>query len=229
MIYTKKTIGTIAYMGGIQAVLERFCWAWGQMIQFNTEYLCKPGEIIHYAKATVSFHSFARNSIVEQMIGDWLLMLDTDHAFEPDLACRMVNAMNKYNVDVLGATYCHRTPPNSPVLYQWNKDKTGLEPIGDWDDRVEAFEVGSMGAGALLVKKSVYNLIRNELKEAPFEIIPPFGEDHSFFKRLDKLGIKAYAMPKIESPHLDIKVLEIAGFDRMAMPIVKKKEVEGFK
>lgn len=229
MIYTRRTIGTIAYMGGIQAVLERFCWAWGQLVQYNTEYLCKPGEIVHYAKATVSFHSFARNSLVEQIQGEWLLMLDCDHAFEPDLAVRMINAMQKYNVDVLGAVYCHRAPPNSPVIYQWNTDRSGLEPIGDWDKTAAAFEVGSMGAGALLVNKAVFARIKDELRENPFDIIHPFGEDHSFFKRLDTLGIKAYAVPGIESPHLDIKALALDDFDHTALPIHSRLDVAGFR
>ena len=52
--------------------------------ELNTEYFCGQGEIIHYDRATVSYHSFARNTLVERMEGDFLLMLDTDHILDSD-------------------------------------------------------------------------------------------------------------------------------------------------
>jgi hypothetical protein len=228
MIQRKRTLGTIAYLGGLPAVLEPFCWAWGQMIQYNTEYLCNSGEIIHYDKATVSFHSFARNSLVERYLGAWLLMLDTDHAPEPDLAVRLLTIMDQADVDVVCGIYCHRTPPNSPVIYQWNDAGTGLEPIGDWDRSARLIEVGSAGGGALLVRRRVYDLIREQMKCLPFEIIPPFGEDHSFFKRCRDLKIKVYAAPTIESRHLEVRAF---GLDTYVPPdgLAKhRKEVGGF-
>lgn len=227
MIHSRHIVGTVGYMGGLAAVLEKFCWAWGQMIQFNTEFLCRPGELVHYVKSTVSFHAFARNSIVEQMKGEWLLMLDTDHEFEPDIAARMVNAMNKYDLKVLSATYCHRAGPHSPVLYHWAEDNT-LAPIGDWDPTATALQVGSAGGGTLMVKREVFETIRDQLRESPFEIIPPFGEDHSFFKRLKTLGIPAYALPSIESPHLDVTALRLSGYDRAGLKL-ETKEVEGYR
>jgi hypothetical protein len=223
-----RCIGTIAYLGGLPAVLEPFCWAWGQLIQYNAEYLCKPGEYVHYDKATVSFHSFARNSLTERILGDWLLMLDTDHVPDPDLAVRLLTIMLKADVPIVCGVYCHRTPPNSPVLYQWNKDETGLEPIGDWDRAAMLIEVGSAGGGALLVHRSVYQQIRDELHCGPFDILPPFGEDHSFFKRCRQLKIPVYAAPTIESKHLEIRPF---GLDTYTPPeglTTNRVEVGGF-
>lgn len=224
----KHCVGTVAYLGGLPATLEAFTWAWGQLIQYNSEYLCGPGEYVHYDKATVSFHSFARNSLVERFLGDWLLMLDTDHAPEPDLAVRLVTWLGKTEVDVLGGVYCHRTPPNSPVLYQWNEDGTGLEPIGDWSRDVPVMQVGSSGAGALLVRRSVYDRIRDELKCGPFDIIPPFGEDHSFFKRCRQLKIPVYAALAVEARHLEVRAF---GLDTYTPPEgleANRKEIGGF-
>ena len=39
MLIQSKTIGTVAYLGGLANVFEEFCWCWGQLIQFNNEYL----------------------------------------------------------------------------------------------------------------------------------------------------------------------------------------------
>jgi hypothetical protein len=229
MIFANKPIGTIGYLGGLPAVLEPFCWAWGQLIQYNTEYLVQPGQFVHYVRATMSFHSFARNNLVDTMLGDWLLMLDTDHAPEPDLAVRMLSLMNQTGVEVLTALYLHKTPPFSPVLYQ-NGIAGGFKPIGDWDQDVSAFAVGSAGAGALLVKRTVFERIRKELKEGPFDIEFPYGEDHSFFRRLDKLKIQAFAAPRIESPHLMVKsvTLEDYRYKQRELQFEDRTEVPGF-
>src|SRR5262245_54361146 len=151
MIRYKRTIGTIAYMGGLPATLERFTWAWGQLIAYCYEYLCAPGEIIHLDRATVSFHAFARNSLAERMLGDWLLMLDTDHEPDSDIAVRLVYQMQRVDAAVIVGVYCHRAAPGSPVLYQWNDDASLVLPIADWDEGAELLEVGSAGAGCLLV------------------------------------------------------------------------------
>jgi hypothetical protein len=226
-----QPIGTIAYLGGLPAVLESFCWAWGQLIQFNTEYLCTTGEYVHYDKATVSLHHYARNSLAERFLGDWLLMLDTDHAFAPDLAVRLVSLLHQYrefNVGVLSGIYCHRAGPRSPVIYQWNATGTGLLPIGDWDPGARLIQVGSAGGGALLVARWVYERIQHDLQEGPFDLRKPFGEDHSFFHRLKELEIPAYAAMHVESPHLEVRPFGLDDFDHAALPISSRVEVGGF-
>jgi hypothetical protein len=155
-------------------------------------------------------------------------MLDTDHKPEPDLAVRLLTLMLQAEIDVICGVYCHRTPPNSPVLYQWNKTGTGLEPIGDWDRSVKLVEVGSAGGGALMVRRGAYQRIREELKCMPFDIDPPFGEDHSFFKRCRQLGIKVYAAPMIESPHLDVKAFGLDTYIAPEIPEESRVEVGGF-
>src|SRR2546430_12756031 len=145
VLYKKTILGTAAYLGGLPANLEAFTWAWGQMIQYNNEYVCAPGEIVHLDKATVSLHDFARNSLVERFLGDWLWMTDTDHAFEPDVLARMLFFSNKYDLQVVTAIYRHRAGPGCPVLYQWDEDGVFALPIGNWDQDVEAIRVGSAG------------------------------------------------------------------------------------
>lgn len=202
--FGKKPIGTIAYMGGVMAVPEPFAWSWGQMVQYNAEYLCEPNECVHYCRATISIHSAARNSIVQQFKGDWLLMLDTDHVFDPDIAARMVFKMNKYHMDVLSGIYHYKSPPYAPVLYTWAEDGERMQILGDWErpDPPYFIPVAAAGAGCLMVRRSVFQCIKEELKEEPFDITPPFGEDMSFFRRLKKLGIQAYCDPALECNHL---------------------------
>lgn len=225
MIQGKKPTGTIAIMGGVPAIQTEFVWSFTQMIQYNSEYLCEPNQSILYLKASISFHAAARNSLVDQMKGDWLLMLDTDHQFDPDIAARMVHKMNKYNLPVLTGIYQHKSPPHSPVLYNWNKDQTSFEAMGDWD-RPEGeyfIPVASAGAGCLMVRRWVFDKIREELNESPFDIIHPFGEDHSFFMRLKKIGVQAYCDPSIECYHLGVRPIRLTDYQKEKVVISKEK------
>jgi len=225
----KKPIGTVAYMGGVLSVPEPFCFSLAQMVQYNSEYLCDAGEYVHYDRATVSYHAFARNTLCDRFQGDWLLMLDTDHVFDPDICARMVYLMNKHNVEVLTGIYQYKSEPHSPVLYQKSKDGNAFEMIGKWDDNCELFEIASSGGGCLLIKKSVIKRIKEELREGAFDITPPFSEDHSFFKRLEKLNIKAYCAPGIESSHLKYKEITMQDYKIEDLKFGERIEVGGLK
>jgi glycosyltransferase involved in cell wall biosynthesis len=226
-LFRNKTIGTIGYMGGILSVPEPFCWSWTQMIQYNKEYLATPGQDVFYTRATISFHVAARNYLVDNMMGDWLLMLDTDHVFEPDIAVRMLHMMNKHDVDVLTGLYQFRNAPHSPVLFTISDDGKTLSAIGDWDPGVELLQVGSAGGGCLMVRRKVYDRIRDELKCGPFDISYPFSEDHSFFFRLNTLGIKAYCALNIKANHLGYKEIGLDDYDKSILAMSERSMVEG--
>lgn len=228
MLYGRKPIGTIGYLGGLMAVPEEFAWSWGQMIQYNAEYLCEPGEYVHLNRATLSFHAAARNLLTQQIYGDWLLQFDTDHSFEPDMAARLVYLMNKHDVDVITGVYVAKTWPHPPVLYRWNDDEK-LEQLAAWDASCPLIQIGSAGGGNLLVRRRVFERIRKEMNENPFDIIHPFGEDHSFFLRLKRLGIAVYAAPMVSSQHLGVKGYTTDDFDIEAVGVGPRIEVGGLK
>lgn len=225
MLRGTLTIGTIAYMGGVAATLEAFTWAWGQMIQYNADYLVEPGQRIHYDRATVSYHSYARNNLADRMRGDWLLMLDTDHAFEPDLAARLLNMSEKHGLDVVSAMYVYKQHPHNPVVFTRQGDD--VKYLGDWDRTAQVFQVGAAGAGALLVRRSVFDRIRNQLDENPFEIRKAFSEDNSFFDRCHQLGIACWCCSAIESPHLLVKPVTLADYVPDPAMLGPRVEVEG--
>lgn len=213
MLIANRIIGTCAYMGGVPAVLEEFCWAYAELRTCNAELLCAPGEAVHYDRAKISFHAHARNSLVRRMEGDWLLLLDTDHAFEPDLALRMVDRLHRYQIDVLVALHVYKTHPFAPCIHL---EKDGrLEPIIGWTQGPALFPCDSAGAGALLVRRTVFERIAEELKQGPFDIEPPYSEDHSFFRRLARLDppVKAWFDPRLENPHLSVVPRTLADFD----------------
>lgn len=221
-----KVIGTIGVMGGIAFTHTEFMWSLAQMIEFNHAYLLQPGEQIHLERATVSLHALARNDLVQKMQGDWLFQLDTDHLFEPDLLVRLLVAMQEFQCDVVTAIYCHKGPPHPPVLFNW-EEGGGLRHIVDWDKKMKGFEVGGAGAGALLVKRSVFERIRDELGDEPFSTIEHMGEDLSFFWRLKKLGIKVFAAGRVESYHLATQPIMLSDCQVGAIPLEISPVVEG--
>lgn len=222
MLYGKKPLGTIGYLGGLMALAEPFCWSFSQMIQYNNDYVCMENESIHYNRAMISFHAAARNYLVDNMLGDWLLQLDTDVTFDPDLLARMLMVFNRpidtgQQIDVLAGLYQHKAAPHHPVIYTWTEDKKNLVHLGDWEKYDEGhfvIPIASAGAGALLVRRTVFDRIKKELKESPFDITHPYGEDHSFFLRLNKLGIKAYCDPLITVNHLRLDPITMDDYQR---------------
>jgi len=208
MVIGRKTIGTVGYMGGIMAPPEPFTKAWGDMIQYNYEYLLQPTERISYTRATVSYHAFARDSLIDEMRGDWILMLDTDVIFEPDVVALMLQKMSNYNIDVLVGIYPYKGALHAPVLYGYNPKNDKRFIVGDWDKRFDVIECDGAGAGCLMIKRSVVQKIKAS-GESLFAIIPPNSEDNSFFMRCRKLGIKTYFSPNIKLKHLMYRQLSI--------------------
>lgn len=227
MLLGKKIIGTVGYLGGVPAILEKFMWSWTQMIQYNNDYLVSPNEQIFYTRATVSYHSYARNNLSDAVQGDWILMLDADHEFEPDVVARMLHYFDKDNLDVLVGLYHYTLPPYLPKIYRFNKKMTNVEQIAKWDDIGGNYliPIEAAGAGCLLVRKRVLRQMEKQFKCKPFDIKPPFSEDLSFFYRLKKMGIGVYCAPMIEFPHLQIKTIKLKDFDNNDLPIGKKVDV----
>jgi len=215
MLIGRNIIGTVSYLGGVPTIPTPFVKAWGEMIQFNSEYFTTQEERIFYNPMTASYHSFARNSAVEQMKGDWLLQLDTDIVFEPDIVLRMLNKMNKFGIDVLVAPYLYKISFHPPVLYGYDPDKKEKTLIGKWDRNADLIPIKGAGGGCLLVRKNVYTTIQKKLKCSPFDIYfdkqtkSPLSEDHSFFERCWNLKIPCYAAPDITVNHLMWKQLEV--------------------
>lgn len=201
MLTRTKTMGTVGYMAGIMALPEPFVYSLVQAIQFTQETL-PPGQKIDWVRAQFSLHSAARNELVSKMEGDWLLQLDTDLEFDPDFVARLVTIFERYKLDILTGLYPYKSIPSIPTLYAFNEAIGRHENIGKWDEDSELVEVDSAGAGCLLVRREVYRRIVEELHQPPFEMIPPYGEDHSFFMRARKLGYRAYCAWKVQAKHI---------------------------
>ena len=121
----QHVLGTVAYLGGV-APHEEFCWSWGEMREFNTQFLCQPGERIHYMRARQSLHAGARNELAESIMGDWLLMLDTDQRFEPDILLKLLTLQQAHKLPVLTGLSRHKQPPHHPLWWSWQEEGLSL-------------------------------------------------------------------------------------------------------
>jgi GT2 family glycosyltransferase len=213
MLIGPEPLGTVAYLGGVPAVPEAFCCAWGQLVQFTAEQFAGTGGYVHWARSTHSFHATARNELVRNFLGDWLLMLDTDMPPPPDLVVRMLRAAEAGGADVLTGLYCHKRPPHGPVLYVKAPEGRRFLTAGDWTRTAPLLRVDGAGAGCLFVRRAVFTRIVTELHEEPFDIAPPLSEDLSFCERLGTLGIPLWCAPSIAVGHLRESAVTPADFD----------------
>jgi glycosyltransferase involved in cell wall biosynthesis len=231
----KRAIGTVAYMGGIQATLEPFTWAWGDLREFTREALCAPDEYVYADRARHSLHDKARNELCQRMVGDWLFMLDCDLTFEPDICAHLVTLMYKYDLDVVSGLYPYKNNPTLPILSHWNAERLKYEPIIAWDESRDLFEFGAGGGGILLIRRRVFETIHARLRQEPFariwdeEIQTTAGEDFSFFERLRVLGIKAHCAWRTQAGHLDFqsKMLDMKNLNRERFGYLER-ETHGF-
>lgn len=184
-----------------------------------------PDKYIHYVKGGVSWHELGRNQMVEDTLGEFLFTLDTDHTFAPDILERLMRLKKKYKAEVISAAYQYKFPPHNPVANMWQDievkhHETGelikqskVMPILDWDRSVECMDVGSCGAGAMLIDTNVFKRIEEELGEKPFQLIPGLSEDYSFAFRCKKLGIRIWWCPNVEAHHMIPTVLSLRDYD----------------
>lgn len=227
MLLVKQPIGTMAYMGGLQFVFEEFMWSFAQTVAYGYEFVSKASQntYVHLERATSSDRAMSRNYLSYKFLGDWLIMFDADHAWEPDILGRMLALFEApladgSRVDVLSALYRYKTYPHLPVCFHWDESEQGHSVIGKFLSEAPLFQIGCAGAGTLLIRRSVFDRIRAELGEDPFAEVHPFSEDFSFFARCRKLGIPVYVAPKIESDHLVVKRITGKDFDPAAVEII---------
>lgn len=222
-MFRKEAVGTIGRMWA-DTVHTKFVDSLAQLLIYEQSKL-PPDKYIHYVTGHVSWHELGRNYMAENTKGDWLFTLDTDHIFAPDILERLMRLKKKYKAQVISAAYQYKFAPHNPVANMWQDiqvkhHETGesiiqskVMPIIDWDRNVECMDVGSCGAGAMLIDTAVFKRIEDELHEKPFQLIPGLSEDYSFCYRCKKLGIPVWWAPHVEAHHMVPNVLSLRDYD----------------
>lgn len=226
MLIEKNIVGSVAYVGR-NAVHESVLWSWVTFVQYCNEFLLQPGQIINWMRGNNSGQYMCRNYLATMMLGDWILMIDSDHTFDPDILHRMLRIFQNDDLDILTGLYQYKDPPYHLVLYKWIEDVGQYRHIVKCEvgSPTQAFQIDCAGAGTLLVRRRVFEKIANELGEKPFDPIDQYGEDFSFFDRCRRLGIKAWCCPSIQSYHLRTQETRIEEYNPAAMHTLSRLQV----
>lgn len=159
------------------------------------------GSLIYTSRNTL-----ATNAI--QMEADYVLWLDSDMVFKPDTLIRMMDTLQKNDLDILTGLYFRRVPPYSPVLY----DRIEIEDrICDWSEfkRIPdgLFEVGACGFGCVLMKTDVFFDVQSKFGNM-FAPIDNNGEDIAFCWRARQCGYKVICDPSVLCGHVGYSVVD---------------------
>lgn len=177
----------------------------------------------------------ARSQMVDQFLGsdmfkpaDWLLMLDSDMAFDADLLSRMMVYAHPENVPILGALAFAGRHYNDhwPTIYEEYEEDNGdigVKPVTDFP-RDTLIKCGATGAAGLLVHRQVYVHMANrwgKLADGRPNPYPwfqeglvtangaPLGEDIAFCKRARLSGIPTHVHSGILMGHMKMAPLTL--------------------
>lgn len=130
---------------------------------------------------------------------DYVLWLDTDMVFKPDLLERLIED----DVDMAAGLFFQRRPPCEPAI--WKSIVYG-EGENRYDEKFldypegEMFEIDACGMAAVLVKGEVLRTVHERYLRT-FEPISGYGEDISFCLRAKNCGFKIWCDSRIKVGH----------------------------
>jgi hypothetical protein len=183
----------------------------------------------------------ARNQVVDEFARleqqpEWLLMLDSDMTFEPDLLERMMRVADPVRVPILGGL-CFgggRVNDPFPTLYKLLEEEEGersyysLDKVHDYP-RDALVSVGATGAACLLIHRQVFAVMKTAYGSLPDGSPNPspwfaegitglkgegWGEDTVFCLRAQSLRIPVHVHTGIKLGHVKENIIDEAYYDR---------------
>lgn len=148
----------------------------------------------------------ARNNLARQAIkseADFVLWLDSDMVFGPDLLQRMLKVCQDEHIDFLTGLCFRRKPPYTPCLFDRLEkvDKgasyTALMSVPDG-----RFKVGGCGFAGVLMSTDVLLSVAAKFNGRMFDPMDGFGEDVSFCWRARQCGYAIWCDSEIELGHV---------------------------
>jgi len=167
----------------------------------------KPEEVeVKYLKASLVYD--ARNQLTKYVLDkgcyDYVLWLDSDMTFEPDLLDRLLEDIEGRQA-VSGLCFGRR-PPFKPCVYsRLEVEQTGqmiMPRLETWFDypRDQIFEVQACGFACVLMKVEVLEAMG--IYGVPFFPVGGLGEDLTFCWRARKLDIRFHCDSRIKIGHI---------------------------
>lgn len=148
----------------------------------------------------------ARNNLARQAVkseADWVLWLDSDMVFGPDLLQRMLKVCTENNIDFLTALCFRRKPPYTPTLFdRLEKTDKGASYTALMSVPDGRFQVGGCGFAGVLMSMDVLLSVMAKFNGRMFEPIDGFGEDVAFCWRARQCGYDIWCDSDIELGHV---------------------------
>lgn len=154
----------------------------------------------------------SRNDLAKYAVqseADYVLWLDSDMMFEPELLEKMMATLQEHDLDILTGIYYRRRHPFSPVLMK--KLSIAENNFCEYENfnaypEDGIFEVEGIGFGCVLMKSDVLMDIKATYNDwfSPFGRV---GEDLSFCWRARQTGHKIYADPSIQLGHCGQQII----------------------
>lgn len=154
----------------------------------------------------------SRNDLAKYAVqseADYVLWLDSDMMFEPELLEKMMATLQEHDLDILTGIYYRRRHPFSPVLMK--KLSIAENNFCEYENfnaypEDGIFEVEGIGFGCVLMKSDVLMDIKATYNDwfSPFGRV---GEDLSFCWRARQTGHKIFADPSIQLGHCGQQII----------------------
>lgn len=148
----------------------------------------------------------ARNELARQAIkseADWVLWLDSDMVFEPDLLKKMLKVCEENDIDFLTGLCFRRKPPYTPTLFdRLDKMEHGASYTTIMSVPEGRFKVGGCGFAGVLMSTDVLMSVAARFGGRMFDPLEGFGEDVSFCWRARQCGYEIWCDSDIELGHI---------------------------
>lgn len=152
----------------------------------------------------------SRNNLARRALewdADYVLWLDSDMVFEPDLLERLMADLEDYDADMVSGLYFRRIIPYTPVLFD-RLDISG--EITYWTEFKkipdDVFEVGGCGFGCVLMKTDVIYDVFGKYQNC-FAPLGNTGEDLAFCWRARECGHRILCDPNVACGHVGSVVI----------------------
>lgn len=153
----------------------------------------------------------ARNELARQAIkseADWVLWLDSDMVFEPDLLKKMLKVCEENDIDFLTGLCFRRKPPYTPTLFdRLDKMEHGASYTTIMSVPEGRFKVGGCGFAGVLMSTDVLLSVAAKFGGRMFDPLEGFGEDVSFCWRARQCGYEIWCDSDIELGHIGSMVV----------------------
>ena len=175
----------------------------GSMLQLKrTDYEIK------FGIETGSLVYNARNNLARQAVAaecDWVLWLDSDMVFDPELLDRMLTVCKENDIDFLTALCFRRKPPYTPCIFdvlEQRKDGKGARYTAFLSVPEGRFKVGGCGFAGVLMSTDVLISVAARFGGQMFDPMYGFGEDVAFCWRARQCGYDIWCDSSIEMGHV---------------------------